>query len=83
MKISMEGYWKVRRGGGSQKPINFLNESTVWSLTAFSKGVGVGEGGWLNQNTLHVRGRGMDIFWNNTTDISAPSVACLITIIDK
>jgi len=53
----MEGHWKFRRGGGSQKP-KFLKESK-WLNWNFQRG-----GGDSNQKPF--QGRGMDIFWNNT-----------------
>ena len=52
-----EGHWKFQGGGGSQKP-KLLKESVKQNWN-FKRGRGV-------QTIKTVRGRGMDIFWNNT-----------------
>jgi len=57
--LPMDGHWKFRGGGGSQRP-KFLKESMKLNWNFWR----VGGGGVQSKKTVH--GGGMDIFWNRT-----------------
>ena len=59
-----EGEWKFQGGWGFKSPI-FLKESMTLKME-FPEGVGF-------KLKITFRGRGMDIFWNNTLDINEVS----------
>ena len=69
----MEGQRKFPRGGGL-KSQNF--KRNVWGLTGISWGVG-------ESNQKSLRGRGMDIIWNNTFSTHLSVSKCVLKLINN